>query len=67
SHCTVQDKRSMIRLDVKEVYDEMDRRTLRRRIAFEHMGTRIYLASSINSSSGASRISEMPREFMYDR
>lgn len=45
SHCTVQDKRSMIRLDVKEVYDEMDRRTLRRRITFEHMGTRIYLAS----------------------
>lgn len=45
SHCTVQDKKSMIRLDIKGVYNDMDRQTFERRIAFEHRSTKIYLAS----------------------
>jgi len=46
SHFTVQDKKSMIRLDLKGIYSEMDRRTLERRRSFEYRGTKIYIASA---------------------
>lgn len=45
SHCSVQDKRSMIRLDLKGMYNEMDRRTFSRRRTFEYKGIRIYITS----------------------
>ncbi|KXB03208.1 hypothetical protein AKJ45_02220 [candidate division MSBL1 archaeon SCGC-AAA261F19] len=45
SHCTIHDKRSMIRLDIKGVYGEMDRRTLERRRSFEYGGIKIQIAS----------------------
>ena len=46
THCTVQDKKSMIRLDIKGIYNEMDRRTFERRRSFRYGGTRIYIASA---------------------
>lgn len=45
THCTTEDKKSMIRLDVKGLYNETDKRTFFRRIDFIHRGTRVYLAS----------------------
>ena len=46
THCTVQDRKSMIRLDLKGIYDEMDRRTFERRMSFKYKGTEIYIASA---------------------
>jgi len=45
SHCTVQDKRSMFRLDIKGIYNEMDKRTFERGISFKYRGTEICIAS----------------------
>lgn len=45
SHCTAQDKKSMIRLDLKGIYTEMDERTLKRRGVFKYKGTKLYIAS----------------------
>ncbi|MEW6592623.1 MAG: DUF6036 family nucleotidyltransferase [Candidatus Hadarchaeota archaeon] len=46
SHCTVQDKKSMFRLDIKGVYNEMDKRTFKNRKSFRYKGTKIYIASA---------------------
>jgi len=46
SHCTVQDKRSMFRLDIRGIYNEMDKRTFERRTSFKYKGTEIYMASA---------------------
>ncbi len=46
THCTVEDKESMIRLDIKGIYNEMDQRTFGKRTDFVHKGTKIYLASA---------------------
>jgi len=45
SHSTIQDKRSMLRLDIKGVYDKRDEQTLERKLSFSHLNTRIYIAS----------------------
>ncbi len=44
-HCIVQDKRSMFRLDIKGICNEMDKRTFERRTSFKYKGTDIYIAS----------------------
>lgn len=45
SHCTIEDKKSMFRLDVKGIYSEFDEKTLKRRKAFNYKGTKLYIAS----------------------
>ena len=45
SHCTVEDKETMFRLDIKGVYSEMDERALRNKKKTELDGTVIYIAS----------------------
>jgi hypothetical protein len=45
THYTVEDRESMLRLDIKGVYNELDRWTLNRKIDFAHKGVKIYLAS----------------------
>lgn len=45
SHCTVEDKETMFRLDIKGVYDEMDARVLRNKRKFELENVIIYIAS----------------------
>jgi len=45
SHCTVQDKKSMIRLDIKGVYSEREMESIKDKIPFDYEGERIYLAS----------------------
>ena len=44
-HCIVQDKRSMFRLDIKGIYNEMDKRTFEKRTSFKYRGAEIYIAS----------------------
>ena len=46
SHCTIQDKNSLLRLDVKGAYTDLDKKTLDRRVSFEYNGKKIYLASA---------------------
>jgi hypothetical protein len=46
THCTVEDKESMIRLDLKGVYNEMDRRTFSRKMDFDYKGTKVFIASA---------------------
>ncbi len=46
SHCTVEDKETMFRLDIKGVYNEMDERVLKNKIQVEYLGTCIYIASA---------------------
>ena len=46
THCTIPDKRSMFRLDIKGIYSEADRRTFERRILFKYKGTKIYIAAA---------------------
>jgi hypothetical protein len=46
SHCTVEDKRSMIRLDLKSVYTEADELTLKRRKGVRWRNEMIYIASA---------------------
>lgn len=46
THCTVQDKKSMIRLDIRGIYNDMDRRTFGRRMSFGYKGIKIYIASA---------------------
>jgi len=46
SHCTVEDKETMFRLDIKGVYNEMDERVLKNKVRFDFLGTPIYLASA---------------------
>ncbi|MDI6887886.1 MAG: hypothetical protein QMC98_04515 [Candidatus Thermoplasmatota archaeon] len=45
SHCTIEDKKSIFRLDVKGIYTEFDEETLKRRRAFNYKGTKLYIAS----------------------
>ncbi|MEA2054815.1 MAG: DUF6036 family nucleotidyltransferase [Candidatus Thermoplasmatota archaeon] len=45
SHCTILDKLSILRLDVKGIYTWSDQMTLERRKAVEWRGTVIYIAS----------------------
>lgn len=45
SHCTIEDKETMIRLDIKGIYNQMDRQTFERKKDFNHKGTKIYIAS----------------------
>lgn len=45
SHCTIEDKKSLIRLDVKGIYKEFDRETLKRKRHFNYKGAKLYLAS----------------------
>ncbi len=46
SHCTIQDKRSMLRLDIKGAYTDTDRETINRRVSFEYKGKNLYIASA---------------------
>lgn len=46
SHCTIQDKKSMLRLDVKGIYTDTDRETMSRRIPFEYKGKKLYITSA---------------------
>lgn len=45
SHCTVQDKHSMFRLDLKGIYTPADRETLERRVVFRHGDVGIRLSA----------------------
>lgn len=45
SHCTIEDKKSMLRLDIKGIYTEFDEETLKRRKSFNYKGTKLYIAS----------------------
>ncbi len=45
SHCTFEDKKSMLRLDLKGIYNEVDKRTFEHRVSFNYSGTTLYLAS----------------------
>jgi hypothetical protein len=45
SHCTVEDKSSMIRLDIKGIYTESDKRSLERRKCMEWRGKTICVSS----------------------
>lgn len=45
SHCTVEDKETMFRLDIKGVYSEMDERVLRNKRKLKFNDTTVYLAS----------------------
>ena len=45
SHFSAIDKETPLRLDIKGVYNEMDRRTLKNRRAMTFQGTKIFLAS----------------------
>ncbi len=45
SHCTVEDKETMFRLDIKGVYSEMDERALRNKRKIKFNDTAVYLAS----------------------
>lgn len=45
SHCTVEDKETMFRLDIKGIYSEMDERVLRNKKRIELNGITIYIAS----------------------
>ncbi|MCX9011338.1 MAG: hypothetical protein OIN66_09465 [Candidatus Methanoperedens sp.] len=44
SHCTVEDKETMFRLDIKGVYGEMDERVLRNKRRIELYDTAVYIA-----------------------
>jgi hypothetical protein len=46
SHCTVEDKETMYRLDIKGMYNEMDERVLKNKVLVEYLGTTIYVASA---------------------
>jgi hypothetical protein len=46
THCTILDKKSLFRLDIKGIYTEADRRTFERRIPFEYKGIKIYIATA---------------------
>jgi hypothetical protein len=45
SHCTVEDKETMFRLDIKGVYSEMDERTLRNKRKVELNDIAVWIAS----------------------
>jgi len=46
SHCTVEFKETMFRVDIKGVYNEMDKRTIKNKIKTDFHGTTIYIASA---------------------
>lgn len=46
SHCSVEDKETMFRLDIKGVYTKVDRRTLENRVGIKYDDTTIYIASA---------------------
>lgn len=45
SHCTVEDKETMFRLDIKGVYNEMDGRVLKNRMKVQLDDVAVYIAS----------------------
>jgi len=45
SHCTVEYKETMFRIDIKGVYNEMDKRTIANKREVKFRGTKIYIAS----------------------
>ena len=45
SHCTVEYKETMFRVDIKGVYNEMDKRTIKNKIKTDFHGKTIYIAS----------------------
>lgn len=45
SHCTVEYKETMFRVDIKGVYNERDKRTIRNKLKVNFHGTTIYIAS----------------------
>jgi len=46
SHFSAQDGKSILRLDVKGSYNEMDKRTLERRVPFNFRGTRLWIETA---------------------
>lgn len=46
SHATIEDKLSMIRLDIKGIYSEFDKQTLNRRINLKHRNITVSIASA---------------------
>ncbi len=52
SHCTVEDRETMFRLDIKGVYTEMDRATLKNRVKFTLGGVDVYVASPEDTIAG---------------
>ncbi len=46
SHCTVEDKETLFRLDIKGKYDDSDRRALDNRVSIEWEGTKMFIASA---------------------
>lgn len=45
SRCTVEHKKTMFRIDIKGVYNEMDKRTIQNKKAVDFQGTKIHTAS----------------------
>ena len=45
SHCTIEDRSSMLRLDLKGIYLESDKQTLERRMPVKWRGETIYISS----------------------
>lgn len=43
SHCTIEDKLSPYRLDVKGIYTKFDEETLRRRVEVDYLGVKMYI------------------------
>ena len=46
SHCTIEDKETMFRLDIKGVYDDADQRALDNRVLIEWKDMKMYIASA---------------------
>jgi len=46
SHCSVLDKKSPFRLDIKGIYNDLDRIMLKRRVSFDYHGINIWIWSS---------------------
>lgn len=45
SHSTIQDKNSLLRLDIKGVYTKFDKETLERRVAIRYKGKKLHITS----------------------
>jgi len=44
THCTIQDKKSLLRLDVKGVYSKGDKRSLENSVSFNYQGITCYIS-----------------------
>jgi hypothetical protein len=42
THCTIEHRETMFRVDVKGVYNEMDRRTIKNRVSVDFHGMNMY-------------------------